>query len=286
MTKRIVILILCALILPLVGSYVAAEIEDTQSSPRLALFVWLIFCIGAIALFYSAHLIAKRHYQFNAIGTLALIISLAFMSVSGWLANGAWYDYYFFSDYIKPKHTVQQHSQFPNQFLFKGKISDGAATRLIRKILNSKNVNFDKPIVLVLHSEGGSPQEAMIMAEFVTHYNIQIEVMGKCISACTRVLLASDYRYIHPRAWIGFHATYLLDDENNVTYDSPHLQFFNEQMELRLKQIGVNIFFIDNVKIQDSKGGFFPTYTRLKAEGIVNKYKKTYETEEEFPFYL
>jgi hypothetical protein len=208
MTKRIVILILCALILPLAGAYVAAEIEDTQSNPKVALLVWSIFCIGAIALFYSAHLIAKRRNQFSVIGTLALIISLAFMSVFGWLANGAWYDYYFFSDYIKPQHTVQQHSQYPNQFLFKGRISDGAATR---------------------------------------------------------VLLASDYRYIHPRAWIGFHATYLIDDDNNITYDSPHLQFFNEQVELRLRHIGVSLFFIDNVNIQYANGGFFPSYTRLKG---------------------
>lgn len=98
---------------------------------------------------------------------------------------------------------MHQHKKFANQFLFKGRISGDVATKLIRKILNSKNLNHDKLIVLELHSQGGSPKEAMIMAELIRQYNIKIEVTGKCISACTIVLLSSDFRYIHPRAWVG-----------------------------------------------------------------------------------
>ena len=96
MTKRIVSLVFCALILTFAGSLIATKIEDTLSSPKGALLIWSIFCISSLALLYSSHLISKCHYKFTAIGSITVILTIAFLVVLGWLANGAWYNYYFF----------------------------------------------------------------------------------------------------------------------------------------------------------------------------------------------
>ena len=286
MTNRIVFFVLCSVILTILGFYLAAAVEDTFFSPKGALIAWSIMCMFAICALYAAHVFSKDRYQFKAFGLLTVIATLVFTCMFGWIANGAWYNYYFFTDTITPTYTVQQSDKHPNQFLFKGKIREGAATALIRNILNNQSVDMDKPIVLEIHSDGGSPQEAMIMSEFIMHYNVQVEVVGKCISACTNVLLASELRYVHPRAWIGFHSVYLINIDETVSYDAPHLQFYNENLDKRLEQIGASVLFRKQVQIQDATGSFFPSYKVLKNEGIANQSIRLYQIDGKKPYYL
>jgi len=284
-TKRIAFLLLCSVLLPVAGYYIAADIEDTQNSPSGGALAWAVLTTCGLATLFFAHFIAKKHYQFRALGLVAVLASLTFMAAFGWIANGAWYNYYFFSDYIRPKFSVHQDSEHPNQFLFNGEFEKGSANAVIRKILSSEDLDWERPIALELHSDGGMPQEAIILSEFVKHYSVHVEVIGKCNSACTLVLLASQKRYVHPRAWIGFHATYLkLPD--GPDYGARHLRFYDELLESELARVGTSNDFKERSKVQDSESGFEPTYEELVNEGIVNEFHRLYLSETQAPFYL
>ena len=124
------------------------------------------------------------------------------------------------------------------------------------------------------------------MSEFISQYDIQVEIMGKCISACTLVLLSSDRRYVHPRAWIGFHASYMTLEDNNHSYDRPSLRFYDELLMRRLEEINATAGFRAKTKIQDAKGGFFPSYDLLTIEGIINQGSRRYLDESKAPSYL
>ena len=92
--------------------------------------------------------------------------------------------------------------------------------------------------------------------------------------------------YIRERGWVGFHAAYLIDKNDIVTYDTPHLKFFDQKIQNQLKTIGVSSLFLKEIKVQDANGGFFPSYERLKSEGVVNQLERIYESKEYFPYYL
>jgi hypothetical protein len=220
--------------------------------------------------------IAKRTYDFKSLGLVFLIASLLFVGMLGWIANGAWYNYYFFSDYIYPNYSVQKDDEFPNQFLFIGTFEKGSATTLIRKVMGADSVDWDRPIVLEINSDGGSPQVAIIMSEFISQYDIEVEVMGKCISACTLVLLTSKHRYIHPSAWIGFHASYMCTEGKENSYNNPSLKFYDDLLEKYLDRLEVSSDFKEKTRIQDSIGGFFPSYENLIEENIANKIERNY----------
>ena len=285
-SKRISILIICSVILPFIGYFFAFEIEKEYSKPAIAVITFILFTLVSLISFFRAHRIAFKIYDFKALSPLVWLAFVCFISNCGWLINNAWHSKYSFSYNYLPNYVVLQDKDIPNQFLFKGDIEYNAANTLIRKIMNTDNVDWDNPIALEIHSNGGSPQEAILMASFVKQYNIHVEVIGKCISACTRVLLASNSRYIHPRAWIGFHATYIKQTDKLVTYDSPHLRFFNENLYTALERLSASNRFIHKTKIQDSYGGFFPNYDDLIEEGIANRVKRVNNLKDTLPFYL
>jgi len=285
-TKRIVFLLLCAVLLPIAGYFIAADIEDTQSSPSGGLLAWSTLCLAGLGSLYIAHRIALKNHSFKALGSVALIASLVFVGTWGWIANSAWYNYYFFTEYVYPEFSVQQDDEYPNQFLFKGPLLQDSGNTVIRKILSADNVDWNQPVSLELHSDGGSPQEAILLAEFVKHYKIQIEVMGQCISACTLVLLSSDQRYIHPRAWVGFHAAYMKKAGAKPNYDQPHLRFYDKLLEIHLKRLKTSQDFQDKAKIQDAAGGFYPSYDALVEAGIANQKSRLYLDDDKVPGYL
>lgn len=231
-------------------------------------------------------MIANRTYDFKSLGLVFLIASLLFVGMFGWIANGAWNNYYFFSDYIYPNYSVQKDDEFPNQFLFNGTFEKGSATTLIRKVMGADSVDWYRPIVLEINSDGGSPQVAMLMADFIEHYDVRVVIVGKCVSACTLVLLASRERYIHPKAWIGFHASYVERENKEISYDEPHLEFFNELIEKQLKDTGAALSFRERAKVQDSTGGFYPSYVELVDEGVSNKTHRLYLPSNDVPYYL
>lgn len=285
-TKLITFLILSALLLPFIGFYTAAYIEDEVFEPLLAATVWLVFMFWAIVALGKVNEIAIKHYHFTGIKITLILVYSATLFTAGWIFNGAWYNYYFFSGYVQANFSISQHSAYPNHFIFKGKLSDGAANTIIRQILSAKDMELNKPISLEIHSGGGAPQEAIMIADFVKHHNIQIEVIGKCISACTLILLSSESRYIHPRAWIGFHATYMIDSSNAISYDAPSLRYYDEVIQSYLKNIGTSGEFRSNANIQDSDGGYFPGYEELKSANIANKNSRLYVTQNIIPSYL
>lgn len=284
--KRITLLLLCALLLPIAGFLVAVDVEETQASPEGALLAWIVLTALGLGSLQLAHVIAVRTYAFKAIGPISLLSSFIFVGMFGWIANGAWYKYYFFSGYVHPEYIVHQDSNHPNQFLFNGALLDGAANTLIRKIMSSTNVDWSQAIAIELHSDGGSPQEAMLMADFIEHYDVRVEIVGKCVSACTLVLLASRERYIHPKAWIGFHASYVERENKEISYNEPHLEFFNELIEKQLEGTGASLSFRDRAKVQDSMGGFYPSYDELVDEGVANQTHRLYLPANDAPYYL
>lgn len=285
-TKLITFLVTCTLLLPFLGYFSAAYIENIFYEPLIAAFVWLLFMCISITALYFINRIASRHYEFVCLKPTVYLACSSTLFVAGWIINGAWYDYYFFSTDIQTDFYISQHSDYPNHFIFDGEIAKNAGTLTVRYILNSENIELDKPIALEINSNGGSPQEAILISEFVEHYNIQVEVLGKCISACTSILLSSTSRYIHPRAWIGFHATYIKGSDNDISYDLPSLNYYDEKVEIALKKIGVHQEFINKSEIRDASGGFYPDFKELVNMGIVNRFKPTYIQANVKPEYL
>lgn len=56
-----------------------------------------------------------------------------------------------------------------------------------------------------------------------------------------------------------------------VSYQEPHLKFFDELIEEQLKRLGTSPDFHESSKVQDSIGGFYPTYDELADEGIADQ---------------
>jgi ATP-dependent protease ClpP protease subunit len=285
-TALITLLFISTIFFPFIGFFSAARIEDVFYEPLVATFVWLSFTGLGLCSLYLISRIAIRHYQFNCLKPTVYIAYSATLFLAGWITNGAWYDYYFFSSKIRSDFTIRQHSEYPNHFIFDGKLTKDAGDITVRQILNSEDIDLDESIILEINSNGGSPQAAILLAEFIKHYNVRIEVLGKCISACTLVLLSSSSRYIHPRAWVGFHASYMVGADNDISYDVPSLNFYDEQVELALREIGVQDEFITKSKIRDENGGFYPEFQELVSTLIINRFERTYIKKAVIPWYL
>ena len=285
-TKRIALLLLFTVFLP-IAAYMGAEaVEEHYLSSRKAGVFWLVLVALALLAFWRAHILARRTTNFRALYPLLILSTIGFAGTFGWHTKSAWYNYPTFYDYTAPGYQVEQSEDFPNQFLFKGLIKEGAEDAVIRTILGAEGVDWDKLVVLELFSDGGSPQEAILISEFVKHYNIQVEVVLKCVSACTTILMASEHRYVHPRAWIGFHATYMDKPDEPPSYEAPSLKFFDEIRDEQLAKLGASPEFREQARVQDAEVGFFATYEQLKAEGITNVTRRLYEDETSPPGYL
>lgn len=285
-TTRISLLIFLSMLLPLVGLIGAMALEESTSSPKKALFFWGVVILLTLASLGRAHVLARNIYQFKALYPFVLLAAFILISSFGWVSNNVWYSYYAFSDITPPDFTMSQSRKYPNHFVFKGSIDDGAEDRLVSKILGANNVDWDEPIVLEVSSDGGSPEEAILMAEFVNQYNIQVEVMMKCISACTYLLVSSDARYVHPRAWVGFHAAYSQRKGQEPNYNNPSLRFYDEWLDKRLAKLGVGQEFREQAQVQDAAAGFFPSYEEMQEVGISNQSKRHYMHDDKPPKYL
>jgi hypothetical protein len=285
-TRIITGLIFLTLLLPIVGFYGAAYIEVYYYEPFWAAVLWTVLVLFASFALWCAHQLAYRSFQFGALKFLSFSLTLAAIGSIGWVSNNAWYDYDTFSGFVYPDYQVRQSTEVPNQFLFDGPIVDGAERMIMMRILGADNVDWDKPIVLEVSSEGGNPKEAIIIGEFVKQYGIHTEAVGDCISACGIILLSSHSRYIHPRAWVGFHATYLDNTNEDERYDSPSLKFYDDWMQNRLKELGVSKAFRENALVRDITGGYFPSYEVLRNEGIINQSSRLYRPEDKPPSYL
>ena len=285
-TRIITGLFFATLLLPIIGFYGAAYIEDHYYTPIWAAVFWTVFVSLASLALWRAHQLALETFQFGALKYLSLTAAITAIGSIGWVSNNAWYDFDTFSGFVYPDFQVRQSTEEPNQFLFDGPIVDGAERMIMSRMLGADNVDWDKPVVLEVSSEGGNPKEAIIIAEFVKQYGIHTEAVGDCISARGIILLSSHSRYIHPRAWIGFHASYMEDTPEEEMYDSPTLKFYDDWMQNRLKELGVSEEFRENAQVQDITGGFFPSYDVLREENIVNQPSRLYRPEDKPPSYL
>ena len=285
-TITISLLLMSTLILPVIGFYGAAYIEDAYYTPIWAAVFWSV-AVGVACLSLAiAHKISVKTFQFLALKYFSIMATASVIGSIGWVSNNAWYEYDTFSGFVYPDFQVRQSTESPNQFLFDGPIVDGAERMIMSRMLGAENVDWDKPVVLEVSSDGGNPNEAIIIAEFVKQYGIHTEAVGDCISACGIILLSSHSRYIHPRAWIGFHASYMEDTPEEEMYDSPTLKFYDDWMQNRLKELGVSEAFRENALVQDITGGFFPSYEVMREEGIINQPSRLYRPEDKPPSYL
>jgi len=270
-TLRISVLLICAIFIPLVGRQGAKIIEQIGSSPKYAALFWSICLLVALTSIAKAHSDARSSFNFSGLYPLKVLIGTAAFGTIGWIGNNAYYNYFTFSDFSSTKFKVEQSDDEPNHFLFKGHIETGAGSLVIRTMLGAPKVNWSEPVFLELHSEGGRPQEAILIAEFVQHYGINIEVRGKCISACTLILLSSEFRLVDPRAWIGFHAAYAEHPDGGQNYNLASLRFYDERLEALLISAGADTDFIKKTKVRDARGGYFPTFEELQKSGVVNR---------------
>ena len=205
---------LAAAAFPFFGFFLGAHIENTYYEPRWAAGTFTATTLISLVCLVQAHSLARTHWNFIVLKYFTYPYFALCILTLGWVSNNAWYEYDTFSDFVYPSYSVRQDAEFPNHFLFKGPIDLGAANLLTQTILGAKGVDPNSELVLELHSDGGSPQVGILMAEFIKQYDVKVEVMGHCASACTMALLGSSKRYIHPRAWIGFHSAYVESEEN------------------------------------------------------------------------
>lgn len=282
----ITFLLLVCLSLPFAAFIGASEIEEYYFSSRKAVTFWLVTISLMLIALRRANSLALRTTGFKALGPILIISCIGFSGVFGWLAKSAWNNYPAFHGSDNPRYFVGQNSIYPNHFLFRGSINDGSGNRIIREILGAEKVDWQKPVVLELQSDGGRPQEAMLIGNFVKHYKIQVEVVGKCISACVRILLSSHSRYVHPRAWVGFHATYSTMPGKKPSYELPSLRYYDETCDDLLKEVGASEEFRERAQVQDAFGAFFPTYEELEREGIINNKSRRYLSKKLLPYYL
>ena len=281
----IVILLVLALIAPFIGFAVAAYLETEYWADDWAAAVWAIAALSSSLYLTYAHRIGAREFGFRALAPFMFVSWFLSVGSVGWVANNAWYNFDSFSGFVMPDYSVRQHKRHPNHFLFKGPMEIGAANFTTEYILGAEGVDWDKPVVLEINSAGGSPQVGILIGEFIRLYDIQVEVVGKCISACTFALMSSENRYVHPRAWIGFHAAYV-PEEDGERYSDPDLAFYDKWRDDRLQALGATAAFISKSGVQDASGGYFPSYDQLTANGVANTQKRGYLPVDDLPGYL
>jgi len=281
----IVVLISLALIVPALGFALAAYLELEHWADDWAAAVWSIAVLSSALYLTYAHKVAAREFGFSALAPFAAVAWLGSSASVGWVANNAWYNYDSFSGYVAPDYSMYQSETHPNHFIFDGPMEIGAAGDLAEYMLGADGVDREKPVVLEINSDGGSPQVGILMGEFISTYNIHVEVVGHCFSACTMALLSSDTRYIHPRAWVGFHDAYV-ELEDGERYTDADLAFYNQWRDDRLRQVGALEEFIEKASIKDAEGGFYPSYDEMKTNGLINVYERVYLSSSDYPAYL
>lgn len=250
-------------------------VEYSMSEPDGAMLTLIIGIGGCIRLLWHfGQGVDKDHQIMISVRLMTVVMGLGSI---GWFAN-AWFNdrFIFHGNEYEPWFVVQD-DQFPNQFYFTGDLEIGAASDVTDTILEPE-VPTDpaQPIVLQLDSFGGSVQVGILLAELVEQYDIRVEVVGRCGSACGYPLLASNERYIHPRAWIGFHAPYSEYSDGTISFDDNSLTFYYQILVGLLEKIGVSDEFIQSTNLKDAERLWYPSYERLKAEGIVNYFEPTY----------
>jgi len=283
--RKIVVLILLAGIVPVIGFFVSAHLERELWQDDGAAAVWAIAAFSSALYLTYANRIAQRTFGFKAFAPFAFLAWIGSALSVGWVTNNAWYNYDSFSGFVAPDYSVRQHQKHPNHFLFNGPMEIGAAGYMTEYILSAETVNWEEPVVLELNSEGGSPQVGILMGEFIRLYDIHIEVVGQCISACTFALMSSQSRYVHPRAWIGFHAAYV-ELEEGERYTDADLKFYDDWRDKRLLELGATSNFIERSGVKDASGGYFPEYDEIVNNGIANTFNRAYLSADEMPGYL
>ena len=283
--RRIFTLLVLAIAMPFIGFRISSYLEMEFWAEEWAAAVWAGAVFGSALYLSYAHRIASRQFGFNAFAPFVFLGWLGSAASVGWVANNAWYSFDSFSGFVIPDYSVRQHKNHPNHFLFKGPMEIGAANFTTEYILGAEGVDWEKPVVLEINSEGGSPQVGILIGEFIRLYNIQVEVVGKCISACTFALMSSESRYVHPRAWIGFHAAYVPLDEGE-RYSDPDLAFYDKWRDDRLQQLGASSDFVEKAGVRDATGGYYPSFDELNANGVTNLKKRAYLSPSELPGYL
>jgi hypothetical protein len=279
------ILLLFAVTLPVFGFYSAAyiEYEYIKESRRDGAWFWSVCVLLAVLSLAFAHMLAARRYQFKSLYPLLLLSLVASAGSIGFVSSNAANNEDSFSGYLYPDYVIRQQYQKPNHFLYLGDIELGSARAVASEILGAKNVNWDKPVVLEISSRGGMAQEGMLLGQFVEQYDIHIEVMDRCFSACAYALVSSDYRYVHPRAWVGFHAAYN-GSKDVPSYDSPSLRFYNEALDNRMVELGISLDFRALAGVQ-SMEMYYPSFEDLEQEGIVNQLYRKYLSSNRLPYY-
>ncbi len=87
-----------------------------------------------------------------------------------------------------------------------GTITQGTADVFERALLGREEVITE----IVLHSPGGSVQDALTMAQLIrdNDMNTRIVANGYCASSCPLVLAGGIEREVHASAWVGVHQVY------------------------------------------------------------------------------
>jgi len=283
--RNIVILLILAILMPGIGFMLGAYLEIEYWADDWAAAVWAITVFSSALYLTYANRIAAKTFEFRALAPFAFVAWIASAVSVGWVANNAWYNYDSFSGYVEPDYLITQSKIYPNHFLFTGPMEIGAATDLTEYVLGAEGVDWNEPVVLEINSEGGSPQVGILIGEFIKLYDIHIEVVGQCISACTFALMSSDSRYVHPRAWVGFHAAYV-ELEEGERYTDADLKFYDSWRDKGLMRLGATPEFIEQAGVQDASGGYFPTYAEIVKNGIANTFNRAYLSADEMPGYL
>lgn len=286
MPYRITFLLCCSIIFFLVGFGGGYYIEQNYYHEDDAALFWLVSSILGLLTLHLADSYARKTFQFESIGHFKKMLVVAWLVFGGWLANNTWYHYNTFSPLVIKEYNLFKSNEHPNHFVFNGVLEVGAGSFITRAILNSKTLDMDLPISLEMHSDGGKASEAIILGEFIKEYDVAIEVLGKCVSTCSMVLLSSNHRYVHPKAWVGFHATYNFDNQQNVNYDANSLKFYDNHLVKLLRDVGASDAFIEQALVEDASGGFFPSFEKLQEAGIVNKQERTHLNDYDVPSYL
>jgi hypothetical protein len=75
-------------------------------------------------------------------------------------------------------------------------------------VLEVETDGLDKPMVVSLHSNGGSFRPAMRIATLIKQRGWSTHVEGRCLSACAIIWLSGSQKSMSTAAQIGFHQAY------------------------------------------------------------------------------
>lgn len=128
---------------------------------------------------------------------------------------------------------------------------------------------------VVLNSDGGSIATGRAMAETITLFNVDTEVGGRCLSACTEVFMGGRHRTLPKGSVLGFHRSYVEVPDIDKSSKSIVAEEFDIGVDAALANVkfmlehGVDIRFALKALNYERGDMWLPSRAELTAAGVL-----------------